>query len=82
MLLQRNAVIIGNPAMDITQPWSPALDAKITQFAFDRERLTSRAWRRRGAGGAPPIVQTPGPAPRPATPQEVGSAEEGAGRRS
>lgn len=66
VLLQRNAVIIGNPAMDITQTVVTGLNGKITQFAFDRERLDQA--QPGAAGGAPPIVQTPGPAPRPATP--------------
>lgn len=39
MLLQRNAVVIANPAMDLTGLVVTALNAKITQFAFDRERL-------------------------------------------
>jgi len=29
--------------MDITQPLVTALNAKITQFAFDRERLDQQA---------------------------------------
>jgi outer membrane protein len=64
MLLQRKAVVIANPAMDITPQVIAALNAKITQFAFDRERLDQP----QAATGAPPIVQTPGPAPRPAAP--------------
>jgi outer membrane protein len=67
ILLQRNAVIIGNPAMDITQAVVAGLNGKVTQFAFDRERL-DQPQAATGAGGAPPIVQTPGPAPRPAAP--------------
>jgi len=39
MLLQRNSVVIANPAMDLTGLVVIALNAKITQFAFDRERL-------------------------------------------
>jgi len=65
VLLQRTAVVIANPAMDITPAVVTALNAKITQFAFDRERL-DQAQPAAAAGGAPPIVQTPGPAPRPA----------------
>lgn len=64
VLLQRTAVVIANPAMDITPQVIIALNAKITQFAFDRERL-DQPQAATGAGGAPPIVQTPGPA-RPA----------------
>ncbi len=43
MLLNREAVVIANPAMDISQPVVTALNAKITQFAFDRERLDQTA---------------------------------------
>jgi outer membrane protein len=67
ILLQRNSVIIGNPAMDITQAVVTGVDGKITQFAFEREHLDQPGVAAPGAsaGGAPPIVQTPGPAPRP-----------------
>jgi outer membrane protein len=65
ILLQRNSVIIGNPAMDLTQQVVTGVDGKITQFAFDRERLDQPGVAS-SPGGAPPIVQTPGPAPRPA----------------
>ena len=43
LLVQRSAVVIGNPTMDITQLVITALNAKITQFAFDRERLDQNA---------------------------------------
>ena len=43
LLLNRDAVVIANPAMDISQPVITALNAKITQFAFDRERLDQAA---------------------------------------
>ncbi len=65
ILLQRQAVIIGNPAMDITQAVVTGLNAKFTQFAFDRERLEQP---QAATGAAPAIVQTPGPASRPAAP--------------
>jgi Skp family chaperone for outer membrane proteins len=65
ILLQRNSVIIGNPAMDLTQQVVAGIDGKITQFAFDRERLDQPGVAS-APGGAPPIVQTPGPTPRPA----------------
>jgi outer membrane protein len=65
VLLQRTAVVIANPAMDITPQVVTALNAKITQFPFDREHLdTAQA---AAPGGAPPIVQTPQTA-RPAAP--------------
>ena len=60
VLLQRNAILLGNPAMDITPTVVTALNAKITQFAFERERLDQQS-------AAPAIQQTPGAA-RPATP--------------
>lgn len=43
LLLNRDAVVIANPAMDISQPVVTALNAKIQQFAFDRERLDQAA---------------------------------------
>ena len=43
VLFQRSAVVIANPAMDITPQVVTALNAKITQFAFDRERLDQAA---------------------------------------
>lgn len=66
ILLQRNSVIIGNPAMDITPAVVTGLNGKITQFAFEREHLDQPGAAQ--AGGAPPIVQTPGPARTPAAP--------------
>jgi len=65
VLLQRTAVVIANSAMDITPQVITALNAKITQFAFDRERLDQP--QAAASTGAPPIVQTPGPS-RPAAP--------------
>jgi outer membrane protein len=66
VLLQRTAVVIANPAMDITPAVITALNAKITQFAFDRERLDGPG-AAPAPGGAPPIVQTPSTT-RPAAP--------------
>lgn len=67
ILLQRNSVIIGNPAMDITPTVVAGLNGKITQFAFEREHL-DQPGAAGAAAGAPPIVQTPGPARTPAAP--------------
>ena len=39
ILINRNAVLIGNPDMDLTSAAVTALNGKITQFAFDREHL-------------------------------------------
>lgn len=66
ILLQRTAVIVANPAMDITPSVITALNAKITQFPFEREHLEQAAAPGAAAAGAPPIVQTP-VAPRPTT---------------
>lgn len=67
ILLQHQAVLgaFFNPAMDITPAVVTALNGKITQFTFDRERLDQPG--AAPAAGAPPIVQTPAPS-RPATP--------------
>ena len=43
LLLQRDALVIANPAMDISPAMTTALNAKITQFVFDRERLDQPA---------------------------------------
>jgi len=61
VLLQRTAIVIANPAMDITPAVVTGLNTKITQFAFDRERLDQTG----APAGAPPIAQVPAPA-RPA----------------
>ncbi|HUO22979.1 MAG TPA: OmpH family outer membrane protein [Caulobacteraceae bacterium] len=39
VLLDANAVIIGNPNMDITSAVITLLNGQLTQFAFDREHL-------------------------------------------
>lgn len=51
LLLNRDAVMIGNPAMDITGSAVVGLNARIQQFQFDREHLDTPAG---GAPGAPP----------------------------
>jgi len=65
MLLQRTAVVIANPAMDITPLVITALNGKITQFAFDRERLDQQTGApqvsRPATPSAPPITTTPPP---------------------
>jgi Skp family chaperone for outer membrane proteins len=48
VLLQRTAVVILSPAMDITPQVVTALNAKIQTFAFEREHLDQ------AAAGAPP----------------------------
>jgi Skp family chaperone for outer membrane proteins len=42
VLVQRSAVVLANPAMDLTPQVVTALNAKVTQFAFDRERLDAQ----------------------------------------
>ena len=39
VLFNRNGIVLVNPASDLTPQVVTALNAKITQFAFDRERL-------------------------------------------
>lgn len=39
ILFQREAVVLANPAMDITPAVVTGLNGKITQFTFDREHL-------------------------------------------
>lgn len=68
VLLNRNSVLLASPANDITPAVLAATNAKITQFAFDRERLDGPQ-ASAAPGGAPPIVQTPAPA-RPAVPKK------------
>lgn len=43
ILLEREAVLLANPASDITAQVVTALNGKLTQFAFDRERLDNQA---------------------------------------
>jgi outer membrane protein len=65
VLFQRTAVVIANPAMDLTPAVVTALNAKITQFTFDRERLDQQTGapqvNRPAAPSAPPITTTPPP---------------------
>jgi len=72
VLLQHQAIlgVFYNPAMDITPQVVTGLNAKISTFPFERERLDQQA-PAAGPGGVPPIVQTPAPArpaPAPARP--------------
>lgn len=43
LLLNRDALLLANPQMDMTPALVTALNGKITQFAFDRERLDQQA---------------------------------------
>ena len=43
VLLDRSSVMLGNPAMDLTPAVVQGLNAKITTFAFERERLQQPA---------------------------------------
>ena len=56
VLINRNSIVLANPSADITPQVITALNAKLTQFAFDRERLDQ--------AGAPAPTQTPGAKPR------------------
>lgn len=64
LLLNRDALTLNlaNPAMDITPQVVAALNAKITQFTFDRERLDQPA----PAPAAAPRPAAPAPAAAPA----------------
>lgn len=57
ILINRNSIILGNPASDITPAVVTALNGKITQFAFDRERLDQ-------AQPTAPAAAAPAAAPR------------------
>lgn len=61
MLVNRQAVVLANPSADITPAVVTALNAKITQFAFDRERLDGPAAAAPAAGrpAAPPAAAAP-----------------------
>jgi outer membrane protein len=60
-----------SPTMDITTAVVSKLDAKITEFAFDRERLDQQLAQGQAPGATPqaPAASRPvaNPAPRPAT---------------
>ncbi|MDQ0463026.1 outer membrane protein [Caulobacter ginsengisoli] len=43
VILTSDALVVGNPAMDVTDLVVKGLDAKIQTFAFDRERLDQPA---------------------------------------
>ncbi|MBX3482188.1 OmpH family outer membrane protein [Phenylobacterium sp.] len=51
MLFNRQVIVLANPATDLTPQVVTALNAKITQFAFDRERLDQQ--------GAPAAAAAP-----------------------
>lgn len=55
VLFNRQAILLANPATDITPQVVTGLNAKITQFAFDRERLDQGAAR----PGAPAAAAPP-----------------------
>jgi len=63
MLVNRNSIILGNPASDVTQQVVTALNGKITQFAFERERLDQQA------ASPATAARSAAPAPAPAQPQ-------------
>ena len=43
ILIERESVLLGNPAMDITDSVVAAVDARIKTLTFDRERLDQAA---------------------------------------
>jgi Skp family chaperone for outer membrane proteins len=52
MLVNRQVVVLANPSMDLTPQVVTALNSKITQFAFERERLDQAATAPRPAAPA------------------------------
>jgi len=63
VLFNRNGVVLVNPASDLTPQVVTALNAKITQFAFDRERLDQAAPTAARPAAAAPAAAAPA-APR------------------
>lgn len=61
LLLNRNSVVLGNAASDITPQVVTALNAKITQFQFDRERLDAQNNPAAAARPAAPAAAAPAP---------------------
>jgi outer membrane protein len=59
VLLQRQAIVFGNPALDITDNVVTALNARLTTFPIERKRLDQ-------AAAAPAAAATPAGAARPA----------------
>jgi outer membrane protein len=53
VVLNREAVVMANPAMDLSPAVVTALNAKLTQFAIERARLDQPA------SAAPAVTQTP-----------------------
>jgi len=65
ILINRQSIVmnLANPASDLTPQVVTALNAKITQFAFERERLDQTAAPRPAAGAAPAAARPATPAP-------------------
>jgi outer membrane protein len=54
IVIDRSAVVMVNPQMDLTSAVVTALNGKLTQFAFERTRLDTPQ------ASTPPVTQTPG----------------------
>lgn len=65
VLFNRNAVVLVNPASDLTPQVVTALNAKLTQFPFDRERLDAQAQ----PAAARPAAAPASPAPTTTPPR-------------
>ncbi|WP_395672650.1 OmpH family outer membrane protein [Phenylobacterium sp.] len=63
VLLNRDSVVIANPALDLTPAVVTALNAKITQFTFDRERLDQPAAPAQTGATRAPAAAAPAAAP-------------------
>lgn len=61
MLVNGQVVVLANPAMDLTAQVVTALNGKLTQFAFERERLDQAV---PTAGPAPVAPRPVAPAPK------------------
>jgi outer membrane protein len=81
VVLNGEAVYNVGDQMDITQAVVAKLDAKITEFAFDRERIDQQLAAQGQPGGAPPAAARPAAtAPRPAASQPARQQPRSGGR--
>jgi len=60
LMIDQGVLYGASPSMDVTDLVIQRLNAKIQNFAFDRERLDTAA----AAGARPPAPATPAPAPK------------------
>jgi outer membrane protein len=78
VVLDSDSAYFISPTMDITPGVVAKLDGKITEFAFDRERLDQQLAAQGQPGAAAPAATRPGAAaPRPAASQPARPAARG-----